>query len=81
MCARAQIGVLRNDSVVTECNFVDVVKPHAVTDPTIVTNDEFPGIRHPDAGPDKDIFSDPRAEEPQSEPPPCVKHLRRWTYE
>ena len=81
MRAGAQIRFLGDDGVIADFDVIDVVDYRVVADPTIITDDEFPRICYAHARPDQNVPSDSGAKESQGESPPCVKYLRRWTYE
>src|SRR6266478_8401164 len=65
MTSRAEISTLRQTAMIADADFGKVVEPDMFADPAMIADFQPPRKLHHDAGLDRDVAADARAEQPK----------------
>jgi hypothetical protein len=76
----AKVGLLGNNAVLPDRDFVDAIERRIITNPTIIADYHLPRKGDANARPDKDVATYFGAEESQGKAPPGIEHLRCRPY-
>lgn len=77
MGAGAEIALLRDDHIVSNCNICKTIKDGIIPYPGVIPDLQFPRIGNRHAGPNDGAYADLRPESTQQPAPKAIHHLRR----